>query len=108
MIQCGPPTLCVHNRLDSILMIPQWNSSQTCSLSVAVAAINGDLEAFVKWYVDTHQLPKFTTLATLSCPQAGEEKVEFLDDHEVGSQVHPRETYPLLDPLWHTEKPDLI
>ena len=89
-------------------MIPQWNSSQTCSLSVAVAAINGDLEAFVKWYVDTHQLPKFTTLATLSCPQGGEGKVEFLDDHEVGSQVHPRETYPLLDPLWHTEKPDLI
>jgi len=42
------------------------------------------------------------------CPQAGEEKVEFLDDHEVGSQVHPRETYPLLDPLWHTEALDLI
>jgi len=72
----------------------QWKSSQICSHSVAVAAIDGDLEAFVKWYVDTHQLPNFTTLPWLltGCLQAGEEKVEFLDDHEVGSQVPPRET----------------
>ena len=46
----------------------QWKSSQICSHSVAVAAINGDLEAFVKWYVGTHQLPNFTTLATHGLP----------------------------------------
>ena len=46
----------------------QWKSSQICSHSVAVAALNGDLEAFVKWYVDTHQQPNFTTLAANGLP----------------------------------------
>jgi len=41
----------------------------------------------------------------MGCPQAGEEKVEFLDDHEVGSI---QERHPLLDLLWHTETLDLI
>ena len=46
----------------------QWKSSHMCSHTVAVAALNEDLEAFINWYVTSNQGPNLTTLAVHGLP----------------------------------------
>ena len=46
----------------------QWKSSKICAHTVAVAEKNGDLHAFLEWYICTNQEPNITALAMSGLP----------------------------------------
>ena len=46
----------------------QWKSSKICSHTVAVAEKNGDLHAFLQWYICTNQEPNITSVAMSGLP----------------------------------------
>ena len=46
----------------------QWCSSKICSHTLVSAEVNGELQAFLRWYLDSCQEPNITQLANFGLP----------------------------------------